>query len=55
MRPPKDLRSKFELKQEERRLKEIEAENEKKRLEEEKRLAVSVTFLLQFVWVFSAV
>ena len=39
VKPPKDLRSKFELKMEKRRLDEIAAEEEKRKLEEEERQA----------------
>ena len=40
MKPPKDLRSKFEQKMEARRLAEQKAEEDKRRAEEEQKLAV---------------
>lgn len=44
VKPPRDLRSKFELKMEARRQEEIITEENKRRAEEEKKQAVSISF-----------
>ena len=44
VKPPKDLKSKFEQKMEARRLAEQKAEEDKRRAEEEQRLAVNIFF-----------
>jgi len=46
VRPPKDLRSKYELKMEERRMKQLADEEEELRNAEAERLRVSLVMLL---------
>ena len=45
VKPPKDLRSKFEIKMEARRVAEEKAEEDKRRAEEEQKNAVCMMFL----------
>lgn len=53
MKPPRDLRSKFELKQAAKERAEKEAEEEKRRKEEEDRIAVNIC-RLHFSYVFNS-
>ena len=49
MKPPKDLRSKYEIKMAERKTKEEQDEEEKRKVEEENRQLVSTVQLTSIV------